>query len=371
MSTKDSLAAVFEYTAHQLHAATPSRSTDYADLRKRIKAAGLLEHQPLYYTLKFILNIILFGSAIALLVFVANWHYTLLLLIALFWAFVYVQIGTLGHDAGHTQISRKAWKNNLMGYLLGNMTIGMSREWWVNKHNEHHANPNLLDLDPDIDFPIVIFDPAQLEGKARWQKMLIRYQAYLFFPILTLVSVSMRAHSLITIITKPTKHRTLELLTLGIYYLSYGALVFYSLPIWEALLFVVVHQALFGLYMGSIFAPNHKGMPVLPADHKLDFLRLQVLTSRNVSGHPITDFLYGGLNYQVEHHLFPSAPRNKLRQIHHMTKEFCHERGIPFYETSLFRSYVELTQHLHEVGAVLRQQAEVAVVAPLSDPSQG
>ncbi len=371
MSAQVTRASVFAYTAQQLHVNSPARSAYYAELRKRIRAAGLLDRQPLYYTFKFILNIILFGSAIALLVFVANWHYSLLLLIALFWAFVYVQLGTLGHDAGHAQISRKAWKNTLMGYLLGNLTIGMSREWWVNKHNEHHANPNLLDLDPDIDFPIVVFDPQQIAGKARWQKLLIRYQAYLFFPILMLVSVSMRAHSLITLLTKPAKHRTLELLTLGIYYLSYGGLVFYALPIWEALLFVAVHQALFGIYMGSIFAPNHKGMPVLPADHSFDFLHLQVLTARNVSGHPVTDFLYGGLNYQVEHHLFPSAPRNKLRQIHQITKEFCQERSIPFYETSLFRSYVELTQHLHEVSAVLRRQADVAVVQPLSDLSQG
>jgi len=314
---------------------------------------------------------VLFAIGVLLLLFVASSHYVWLLLTAIYWSFVYVQLGTLGHDAGHTQISRKPWKNTLLGYLMGNLTIGVSREWWVNKHNEHHANPNLIDLDPDIDFPILIFDPVQLAGKGRLQRMIIRYQAYFFFPILSLVAISMRTHSLLTLLTKPAKHRTLELLTLAIYYISYTALVFYSLPIGQAVLFIVVHQAIFGIYIGCIFAPNHKGMPVLPADHQLGFLHLQVLTARNVTGHPITDFLYGGLNYQVEHHLFPSAPRNKLRKIHQMTKAFCHERGIPFYETSLFRSYVELTQHLHEVSGVLRQQTEITVAGPLSDPSQG
>lgn len=371
MSTKETLEAVFEYTTQHLHSDSSVRSTDYADLKKQIKAAGLLDRQPFYYTLKFALSLVLFGAAIAMLIIVADWHYGLLILVALFWAFVYVQIGTLGHDAGHCQISRKPWKMHLMGYLLGNVTIGISRSWWIEKHNEHHANPNLIDLDPDIDFPIVVFDPAQLEGKRRWQRAVIRYQAYLFFPILTMVSISMRAHSLIAVLTKPTKQRTLELLMLAVYYISYGGLVFLSLPLWEALLFVVVHQAFFGLYMGSIFAPNHKGMPMLPSDQMLDFLRLQVLTARNVNGHPVTDFLYGGLNYQVEHHLFPSAPRNKLREIHRMTKEFCSERGIPFYETSLLRSYVELTQHLHQVSAVLRQSTEMASVSSLSGPTQG
>ena len=61
--------------------------------------------------------------------------------------------------------------------------------------------------------------------------------------------------------------------------------------------------------MGCSFAPNHKGMPVLSAGHTLDFLRKQVLTSRNIRGGWFVDILLGGLNYQIEHHLFPSMPR--------------------------------------------------------------
>lgn len=370
MSTKETLDSIFTYTAEQLHNNSVIRSTDYIDLKRRIKSSGLLDRQPVYYTFKFIITIALFAAAIVLLFMVANWHISLLLLIALFWSFVYVQIGTLGHDAGHNQISRKPWKSELMGYLLGNLTIGMSRSWWVDKHNEHHAHPNQLDHDPDIDFPIVIFDEAQLANKRPWQKAIIKYQAFLFFPILMLVSVSMRYHGLRTVLTQPTKHRVIELVTLGLYYFSYLGMVFWALPFFEALLFVLVHQAFFGLYMGSIFAPNHKGMPILPADQKLDFLRVQVLTSRNVTGHPVTDFMYGGLNYQVEHHLFPGAPRNKLNQIHQMTKQFCQEKGIPFYETGLFRSYVEIVQNLHEVSAPLRKKVKNAVIPPMPDLSQ-
>ena len=370
MSTKESLASVFAYTAAQLQGDSVARSTDFAELKRNVKAAGLLDRQPVYYTIKFIVTTALFAIAIALLFMVAEWHISLLLLIALFWAFVYVQIGTLGHDAGHNQISRKHWKSELMGYLLGNLTIGMSRSWWVDKHNTHHAHPNQLDHDPDIDFPIIIFDEAQLADKQPWQRAIIKYQAYVFFPILALVSVSMRYHGMRVVLTQPTKNRAIELATLILYYISYFGMVFYALPFWEGLLFVVVHQACFGIYMGSIFAPNHKGMPILPADQKLDFLRVQVLTSRNVAGNPVTDFLYGGLNYQDVHHLFPTAPRNKLNQIHYVTKQFCEERGIPFYETGLFRSYVELIQNLHEVSAPLRNKVETAVINPLPDLSR-
>jgi Fatty acid desaturase len=69
-----------------------------------------------------------------------------------------------------------------------------------------------------------------------------------------------------------------------------------------------------GLYLGSVFAPNHKGMPILSRDDDSDFLRRQVLTARNVRGGRLTDLLLGGLNYQIEHHLFPSMPRPSLRR---------------------------------------------------------
>ncbi|MDP8950858.1 MAG: fatty acid desaturase, partial [Actinomycetota bacterium] len=86
-----------------------------------------------------------------------------------------------------------------------------------------------------------------------------------------------------------------------------------------------------------------------------DFLRRQVLTSRNVTAHPLTDFWYGGLNYQIEHHLFPSMPRNKLREAQSIVKAFCREHAIAYHETSVLRSYREILQHLHEVGAPLRE----------------
>jgi fatty acid desaturase len=123
----------------------------------------------------------------------------------------------------------------------------------------------------------------------------------------------------------------------------------------QALLFIAVHRGLFGTYLVSIFAPNHKAMPLLDRDTKVDFLRRQVLTSRNVVAHPITDFWYGGLNYQIEHHLFPRLPRNKLPEAQRIIRGFCREHSIAYHETSVLQSYREILQHLHRVGAPLRE----------------
>jgi fatty acid desaturase len=114
--------------------------------------------------------------------------------------------------------------------------------------------------------------------------------------------------------------------------------------------FIAVHQGLFGLYMGLSFAPKHKGMPIITAADRLDFLRKQVLTSRDVIGARFVDFLLGGLNYQVEHHLFPSMPRANLRRAHPIVRDFCAERGISYTQSGAIASYAQGLVHLHEIG---------------------
>ena len=138
------------------------------------------------------------------------------------------------------------------------------------------------------------------------------------------------------------------------HYLLYFGLLFSCLTIGQALLFFVIHRALFGLYLGSVAAPNHKGMLVSDKDTQLDFLHQQVLSSRDVRAHPVTDFWYGGLNYQIEHHLFPTLPRNKLKESQQIVKAFCKESGIPYHEVGFLQSYREIFRHLYQVSAPLR-----------------
>ena len=126
---------------------------------------------------------------------------------------------------------------------------------------------------------------------------------------------------------------------------------------WLALIVVVVHKAAGGFYMASVFAPNHKGMPQVERDARPDFLRAQVLTARNVRASRVKDFWYGALNYQIEHHLFPTMARNRLPEAQKIVRAYCAEIGVPYYETSIWRSYRELLAFLHEVGRPLRRPA--------------
>jgi len=231
----------------------------------------------------------------------------------------------------------------------------LSRQWWIDKHNEHHGHPNQVDVDPDLDIPMLAFDEDGAMDKTGLARFVVKYQAVLIFPLAFLQAISMHRSSAEFLASGKAKSALIETLVIVAHFTLYFSLLFTVLEPLVAVLFIVVHRGLFGMYMVAIFAPNHKAMPLLEQDSQVDFLSRQVLTSRNVFGHPITDYWYGGLNYQIEHHLFPRMPRNKLKEAQPIIKDFCREHGIPFHETSVLQSYREILSHLHEVGAPLRK----------------
>jgi fatty acid desaturase len=334
---------------------TPATAnSEYAELKQLIKKRGLLDKQPVYYTFRIALLLGMFLLGLAFFLIVHNgW---LQLLDAVYMAFVFTQIGLLGHEAGHRQMFQRSWKHDLVGLIGGNLLVGMSYSWWMDKHNRHHSNPNQMDMDPDIEIPFLEFTGKEdLATVGKFRQFLIKHQASIFFPALMTVSISLQYNSVAYLIRNKPKYYVLEWLLMGAHFVLYLALVFTFLSVWQGILFVIIHQALTGLYLGSIFAPNHKGMMIIDKDSKMGFLQRQVLTARNIYAGPITDFWYGGLNYQIEHHLFPSMPRNKLKEAQKIVKAFCQEHEIPYHETTMVQCFKEILQYLHEVGAPLRR----------------
>src|SRR5215203_4462875 len=341
--------------APQVQGAVPRlRTNQYAQLKRLIEKNGLLDRQPAYYAVKTVFTLGLLVVSLALLFVIGDsW---LQLLNAVYLAFVFVQISLLAHDFGHRQFSfRSPRKNDWLTLAFGNLLLGISRQWWIDKHNEHHGHPNQMDIDPDVDIPLLAFEEEQALEKRGFARFVVKYQAALIFPLSLLQAISMLRSSIEFLAAKKAKSTLVEALTICAHYALYFALLFSVLEPLQALLFIAVHRGLFGTYLVSIFAPNHKAMPLLDRDSKVDFLRRQVLTSRNVVAHPITDFWYGGLNYQIEHHLFPRLPRNKLREAQPIIRSFCREHCIAYHETGVLQSYKEILQHLHAIGAPLRK----------------
>jgi len=104
--------------------------------------------------------------------------------------------------------------------------------------------------------------------------------------------------------------------------------------------------------------PTTKECPPLLPGHEVDYLRKQVLTSRNVSGGRWVDLVLGGLNYQIEHHLFPTMPRPNLRRAQALVQEFCERHRIDYAQCGLLRSYRYVLRHLRAIGAPLRHETE-------------
>src|ERR671910_2825859 len=330
------------------------RNNQYAQLKCLIKQNGLLDRQPAYYAGKTVFTLGLLAVSMALLFVLGDTWFQLLN--AAYLAFVFVQISLLSHDFGHQQFTfHSSRKNEWLTLIFGNLLLGLSRQWWIDKHNEHHGHPSQMDLDPDVDIPLLAFEEEQALEKRGLARFVVKYQVALIFPLSLLQAISMLRSSIEFLAAKKAKGTLAEALTICAHFALYFGLLFSVLEPLQALLFVAVHRGLFGTYLVSIFAPNHKAMPLLERDSKVDFLRRQVLTSRNVIAHPITDFWYGGLNYQIEHHLFPRLPRNKLREAQPIIRGFCRDHSIAYHETSVLQSYKEILQHLHEVGAPLRE----------------
>ena len=326
--------------------------SEYSRLKKLIAEAGLLQKQPGFYVL-------LIGVNAALLVlcfigFGALRNPWLQALDAVALAIVSAQLGFQLHDAGHHQMFVSRWKNTLVGFLTADLLLGMSYAWWVHKHNRHHANPNHVDLDPDINNPAIAYTEEQALRRRGPLRLLARYQAYLFFPLLGFLPWSMHIASVAFLVRRTSRHRWLEVITLLTHLVIYVGLLVYLMGPWSALLVIVIHKAVGGVYLASVFAPNHKGMMQTDDNSKLDFLRAQVLTSRNIRGSWWADVICGSHNYQIEHHLFPTMPRNRMPQANKLVREYCEQVGVAYHETSMLRSYGELLRFLHNIGAPLR-----------------
>ncbi|MDV6011137.1 acyl-CoA desaturase [Haloechinothrix sp. LS1_15] len=330
--------------------ATPRMgSSDFTELSRRIREAGLLAHRPGYYTARIaVVTTALVAAWAVFALFGQTWWP----LIAVVLAALSGQVALLAHDIAHRQVFPSRRSAEIAGLLFGNLTLGMSYGWWMRKHTRHHANPNHEDLDPDVAPAVLVWSRRQATRSSGLPRFVGRWQAYLFLPLLTLEGLNLHVASVRAVLEPGMRRRGLEAGLLLAHFAGYLAVVGTVLPLPQAIAFVAVHKALWGVYLGVIFAPNHKGMP---EPESSDFLRKQVCTTRNVRGGRLTDLALGGLNHQIEHHLFPSMPTPNLRAARPLVRDHCARLGISYHEVGLLRSWQEALRHLHDAGAPLRE----------------
>ncbi|MFC0713565.1 fatty acid desaturase family protein [Cellulomonas biazotea] len=348
--------------------AVPARErqvSDFAALSRTVQESGLMRRRHVYYWTRFAVLTALLGLTFTAFVLIGpSWWQ---LVTAAVVAVLLGQVMFLGHDAAHRQIFESGRWNDWSSLVIANLYAGMSYGWWQHKHSRHHAKPNQIGVDPDIATGALLFHTEDLTAPRTGLKgWLTQRQGWLFFPLLLLEGLNLHVSGVRTIFGRgPVKRRPVEIVFVTLRLGGYLALVFWLLPVGMAFAFLGVQLGLFGLYMGAVFAPNHKGMPLVPPDLRIDFLRRQVLMSRNVRGGRFVDLFMGGLNHQIEHHLFPSMPSPNLRRLRPIVREFCAEHRIPYAEANLLESYGIVVRHLNAVGLAARDPFQCPITAEL------
>ena len=336
----------------------------YAALLREVHSAGLLNRRRGFYIMTFAaLCAALAASWAALALLRPSWY---VLLFAALLGVVFTQFAFLAHEASHHQIFSSAAVNDWSARVMGVALVGISYAWWIDKHGRHHVNPNTVGKDPDIAFDAILFTPERAAQRQGFKAALTRRQGYLFFPLLLLEGLSLHLKSFQYLLGPDrVSWGRLELTLMTTRFALYAGGLFWLLPPVMAGVFIAVQFAVFGLYMGASFAPNHKGMAIIRPGSKLDFLSRQVLTSRNIRGGWFINMLMGGLNFQIEHHLFPDMARPQLRLAQRLVREHCHRQDIRYTQTSLMHSYVLVVQYLNRVGLAARDPFECPVVSRL------
>ena len=333
-------------------------TTHFNQVLAQVRDAGLLSKRPSFYIIRLIVLTIAAAGFWALSGYLAAltqenkvWLIAAFVLVAGL-GVLSAQYGFIAHEASHRQVFRNNKANDWMGLLLANLFAGLSYGFWLRKHNKHHQRPNQIGEDPDIAIRVLSFTTESKMAKKGVERWFSDRQGYLFPLLLLFTGFDLLLDSVAGLGRKdrPLGIRVLEFSLMMIrQFAPYVVLAIMFGPLWAVAMWFVMMMS-FGFFMGAAFAPNHKGMPLIAKDSKLDFFSRQVLTSRNIKGNWLKDNLMGGLNYQVEHHLFPSMARPYLRKAHAIVAEHCRENDITLVEMNLLASYKTIMQHLNKVG---------------------
>jgi len=319
----------------------------YAELRQAVVAEGILNRSYGYYAL--VLLFVFTGFFFSFYNLYIHNSYLTLFYWCLFFSFFAVQLGGFMHDTGHRAVFKSSKINDALGYAVCTMLALRFRNWKV-KHNMHHAHPNQEEADTDIEIPFFFTEERYRKNSQGLRAFIRKYQAYLFYPIGSLVAFSMRITAFRDYKKNVAKEQPWEIILFFASLFIWFVLPFLLFEPLKAMFIILVVNLAMGFYLMNIFAPNHKGMVEIGKGVKLSFVEQQIITARNINSHWLTDFIYMGLNYQIEHHLFPNCPRNKLKYLTPLVKKLCRTRRLGYTNVSVFESSKIILTELNSVS---------------------
>ncbi|CAG9941142.1 unnamed protein product [Clonostachys rosea f. rosea IK726] len=316
----------------------------YRELHQRIKDAGLYKCNYWAYGVECIRYVSLFTGMLVLL----KYGYPLVAAVCL--GLMWHQLVFTAHDAGHMGITHNYQLDCMIGIFIADFVGGLSLGWWKWSHNVHHIVTNAPEHDPDIEhlpfFAISHRFLANLRSTYHERimkydviaKMMLRIQPYTYYPILSLARFNLYVQSWDYLIMGrgPKKgpgawHRYLEMVGQCFFWTWYGyGIIYRCIPDgWSRFGFFMISQLVSSPVHLQI-VQSHFAMSTADLGPEESFPQRQLRTTMDVDCPPWLDFLHGGLQFQVIHHLFPRVPRHNLRQTQKLVQEFCNDVGIPY-----------------------------------------
>lgn len=336
---------------------------DFRALRQRLLKEGKYETRASFYVWTGLWVASLFAAALYFTLTGETFNMRMLgaALLGCFWQ----QLAFLGHDLGHNAVTHvKRW-DNFIGIVAGNVLGGVSLGWWKWSHNVHHIVTNSIDHDPDIQhLPIFAVTSAIFtEGKfyssfhEKWMvldkvgQFLVSKQHILYYPVMALARFNLYLQSFILLGSRERwQYKNLEWLGLIGFWVWFIALM-RTLPTnGELVCYLLLSHAIAGVLHVQITL-SHFSMPAYfgRPDYKNDescWVRKQLATSMNVYSYWWNDWFHGGLQFQIEHHLFPRLPRHNLRYAMPLVKELCRKHNVHYHQPGFFRANWEIIQGL-------------------------
>ncbi|MBW8050069.1 MAG: acyl-CoA desaturase [Cytophagales bacterium] len=272
------------------------------------------------------------------------------------WIIMGIGIAGIGlsvtHDAIHGAYSPQKKVNMFLGYLL-NIIGGSAANWEIQHNVLHHRFTNIDGFDEDITpVKVLRFSPHQ---KRYFIHRIQHIYVWFFYGLITLSWVLMKDYDRIFKYEKmgmfKEQNKTLNGLLIEIaitklfyyFYMIVIPMLVSPVPWWQTLAFFFCMHFVAGLMLGCVFQPAHVmqtseyPVPDLGGNVKNDWSIHQILTTANYS--PSSKLLYwfvGGLNYQIEHHLFPNICHIHYKKLSTIVRETALEYGLPYHSQPSF-----------------------------------
>ncbi|KAJ1450254.1 fatty acid desaturase-domain-containing protein [Pelagophyceae sp. CCMP2097] len=258
--------------------------------------------------------------------------------------------GWLMHEGGHYSLTGVIKVDMFLQEMLYGVGCGMSAAWWRNQHNKHHATPQKLKHDVDLDtLPLMAFN-AKIAAKAKGpMKLWLKLQGALFIPVsCLLVALGWQIYLHPRHSFRTGRYRELGFMALR-QMLAFGVVLKdFSWP--AAVGTYLCYDWLAASYIFTNFSLSHTHLPVSEADDYLHWVEYAAKHTTNIAPGPICNWWMANLNFQVEHHLFPSMPQCNHKIISPRVKAFLEKHDLVYDVRPYFTCLGQTLFNLHQVG---------------------